>query len=71
MAPVPELVAKKQKRDEAWAAQKAAAAVEARIKSSEARQEAFKRAVQYANEYKQQVDLMLALQSLLMKCFDL
>ena len=35
MAPVPELVAKKAKREEAWAAQKAADALESRKKAND------------------------------------
>lgn len=55
MAPVPELAAKKAKRAEAWAAQKAADALEARKKAKETRSLIFKKAAAYANEYKQQV----------------
>lgn len=55
MAPVPELLAKKAKRDEAWQAQRQAAALEARKKARAQRREIFKRAEQYVNEYRQQV----------------
>eukprot|EP00878_Enallax_costatus_P032483 GHUV01035697.1.p1 GENE.GHUV01035697.1~~GHUV01035697.1.p1 ORF type:complete len:184 (-),score=67.14 GHUV01035697.1:117-668(-) len=54
MAPVPELLAKKAKRDEAWQAQRQAAALEARKKARAQRREIFKRAEQYVNEYRQQ-----------------
>jgi large subunit ribosomal protein L7e len=54
MAPVPELLAKKAKRDEAWQAQRQAAALEARKKARTQRREIFKRAEQYVNEYRQQ-----------------
>jgi large subunit ribosomal protein L7e len=53
-APVPELLAKKRKRDEAWAAQRAAAALEARKKSKDSRKDIFKRAEQYVKEYREQ-----------------
>lgn len=55
MAPVPELLAKKAKRDEAWQAQRQTAALEARKKARAQRREIFKRAEQYVNEYRQQV----------------
>jgi len=51
---VPELLVKKRKRDDAWAAKKAAAALEARKKSREARREIFKRAEAYVKEYRDQ-----------------
>jgi large subunit ribosomal protein L7e len=54
MAPVPELLAKKRKRDEAWAAKKATAALEARKKARETRRDVFKRAESYVKEYRQQ-----------------
>jgi large subunit ribosomal protein L7e len=54
MAPVPELLAKKAKRDEAWQAQRQAAALESRKKARAQRREIFKRAEQYVNEYRQQ-----------------
>jgi large subunit ribosomal protein L7e len=54
MAPVPELLAKKAKRDEAWQAQRASAALEARKSARAQRREIFKRAEQYVNEYRQQ-----------------
>jgi large subunit ribosomal protein L7e len=52
---VPELLVKKRKRDDAWAAKRAAAALEARKKSREARRDIFKRAEQYVKEYRSQV----------------
>jgi hypothetical protein len=55
MAPVPELAAKKAKREEAWAAQRAAEATEARAKAKETRRVIFKKAAAYVNEYRQQV----------------
>jgi large subunit ribosomal protein L7e len=51
---VPELLVKKRKRDEAWAAKRAAAALESRKKSREARRDIFKRAEQYVKEYRSQ-----------------
>lgn len=53
--PVPELLVKKRKRDEAWAAKRAALALENRKKAREVRKDIFKRAEQYVNEYRQQV----------------
>lgn len=55
MTPVPELQAKKAKREQAWAAQKAADALEARKQAKETRRVIFKKAAQYVNEYRQQV----------------
>jgi large subunit ribosomal protein L7e len=52
--PVPELLVKKRKRDEAWAAKRAAAALEARKKARASRREIFKRAEQYVKEYREQ-----------------
>ncbi|KAI8464548.1 MAG: component of cytosolic 80S ribosome and 60S large subunit [Monoraphidium minutum] len=54
MTPVPELQAKKAKREQAWATQKAADALEARKKAKETRRVIFKKAAQYVNEYRQQ-----------------
>lgn len=51
---VPELLAKKRRRDEAWAAKRATAALEARKKARETRKDIFKRAEQYVNEYRSQ-----------------
>jgi len=51
---VPELLAKKRKRDEQWAAQKAAASVAAKVKSAATRKEIFKRAENYVQEYREQ-----------------
>jgi large subunit ribosomal protein L7e len=52
---VPELLAKKRKRDEAWASAKATAALEARKKASDTRKAIFKRAEAYVKEYRTQV----------------
>lgn len=52
---VPELLAKKRKRDEQWAAQRAAAAAEAKQKNKKTRSEIFKRAEKYVQEYRKQV----------------
>jgi hypothetical protein len=57
MTPVPELAAKKAKREEAWATQKAADALEARKKAKETRRVIFKKAAQYVSEFRQQVSL--------------
>jgi hypothetical protein len=54
-APVPELLAKKRSRDEAWGAKKAAEALEAKKKARSVRAEQFKRAESYVKEYRQQV----------------
>ena len=55
MAVVPELLAKKRKRDEQWSAKKLAAASDSRKKSVAARKEIFKRAEKYVQEYRSQV----------------
>ncbi len=52
---VPELLAKKRKRDEQWAAERAAAAVDARKKARTTRKDIFKRAEKYVSEYRAQV----------------
>jgi hypothetical protein len=52
---VPELLAKKQKRDAQWQAEKAAAALEARKKARTTRKTIFKRAEAYVKEYRQKV----------------
>lgn len=52
---VPELAAKKAKRDGQLAAQRAADALEARKTAKETRRVIFKKAAAYVNEYKQQV----------------
>jgi len=49
---VPELLAKKVKRDELWAAKRAAAATEAKQKGKKQRSEIFKRAEKYVKEYR-------------------
>ncbi|KAJ9527496.1 hypothetical protein QJQ45_025776 [Haematococcus lacustris] len=51
---VPELLAKKQKRDAQWQAEKAAAALEGRKKAKLARKDIFKRAESYVREYRQE-----------------
>lgn len=51
---VPELLAKKRKRDEQWAAEKAAAAVDARKKARATRKDIFKRAEKYVADYRAQ-----------------
>jgi large subunit ribosomal protein L7e len=51
---VPELLAKKRKRDETWAAQKATAEVERKKKVKVARATLFKKAEQYVREYRAQ-----------------
>jgi large subunit ribosomal protein L7e len=51
---VPELLVKKRRRDEQWAAERAAAAVEGRKHAKASRKEMFKRAEQYVKEYRQQ-----------------
>ena len=54
---VPETALKRRKRDEAWAAKKAAAAAEAKAASEKKSQEIFKRAEKYVKEYRDQVRL--------------
>jgi len=51
---VPELLAKKRKRDEQWAANKAAAATEAKKKAKASRTAIFKKAEQYVKDFLQQ-----------------
>ena len=62
-APVPELLAKKRSRDEAWGAKKAAEALEAKKKARSVRAEQFKRAESYVKEYRQQVTARRGLSS--------
>ena len=52
---VPESVLKRRKRDEDWAAKKAAAATDARKKARDSRKDIFKRAESYVKEYRDQV----------------
>ena len=52
---MPESVLKKRKRDTQWAAQKAAAAADAKKASEAKREEIFKRAEKYVKEYRDQV----------------
>lgn len=54
-APVPETVLKRRKRDEQWAADRAAAQEAARAKRRASRADAFKRAESYVKEYRAQV----------------
>ena len=54
-ASVPESVLKRRKRDEDWAAKKAAAATDSRKKARDQRKEIFKRAETYVKEYRDQV----------------
>ncbi len=49
------MLAKKRKRDEQWAAQKAASAVEAKKKARTTRSSIFKKAEGYVKEYRSQV----------------
>lgn len=53
--PIPESILKKRKRDTQWAAQKAAAAAEAKKAQEAKRDEIFKRAEKYVKEYRDQV----------------
>ena len=55
MAPVPELQAKRARRAEAWAAEKSAAAADAKKAAKATRSLIFKKAAAYVNEYRQQV----------------
>ena len=56
---VPETALKKRKRDEAWAAKKAAAAAEAKAHAEKNSKEIFKRAEKYVKEYRdQEADLV-------------
>ena len=52
---VPESVLKRRKRDEDWAAKKAAAATDAKKKARDQRKDIFKRAESYVKEYRDQV----------------
>jgi len=56
---VPESVLKKRKRDEDWAAKKAAASLDAKKKSRDQRKEIFKRAESYVKDYRDQVQHLL------------
>lgn len=55
MAPVPESVLKKRKRDEQWAKDKLAAVKTASLKAKEKRKTIFKRAEDYVKEYRSKV----------------
>ena len=52
---VPESVLKRRKRDEDWAAKKAATATDAKKKARDSRKDIFKRAESYVKEYRDQV----------------
>ncbi len=52
---VPESILKKRKRDEDWAAKKAATNAETRKHRKSSRKDVFKRAEQYVKEYRDQV----------------
>jgi len=54
MAPVPESILKKRKRDEEWASKKLAATSAAKKKAKESRKVIFKRAEAYVKEYRSQ-----------------
>ena len=54
---VPETILKKRKRDEQWAAKATAAKAEAKKKAAAKKQEIFKRAEKYVQEYRQQVGI--------------
>ena len=59
MPAVPETALKRRKRDEAWAAKKAAAEAEAKAAAEKNSQEIFKRAEKYVKEYRdQEADLV-------------
>lgn len=53
--PLSELLAKKRRRDDQWAAEKATAAVEAKKKARTTRSAIFKKAESYVKEYRSQV----------------
>lgn len=52
---VPESILKKRKRDEDWAAKKAAASADQKKRSKDGRKDIFKRAEQYVKEYRDKV----------------
>lgn len=52
---VPETALKRRKRDEAWAAKKAAASAEVKSNAEKSSKEIFKRAEKYVKEYRDQV----------------
>jgi len=54
-----ELLAKKRRRDEQWAAEKATAAVEAKKKARTTRSAIFKKAESYVKEYRSQVLILV------------
>lgn len=60
---VPESVLKKRKREEDWAAKKAAKAADAKKKARDQRKEIFKRAETYVKEYRGQVTIAMLHQS--------
>ena len=56
---VPETILKKRKRDEEWAAKKAAKSSETRKYAKDKRSVIFKKAEQYVKEYRQQARVLL------------
>ncbi|KAJ9526575.1 hypothetical protein QJQ45_017667 [Haematococcus lacustris] len=67
---VPELLAKKQKRDAQWQAEKAAAALEGRKKAKLARKDIFKRAESYVREYRQEASPQSQLHGRSIRCIN-
>merc|ERR1719163_2332671 len=61
MAPVPESVLKKRKRQEKWDEEAKAAAAAAQTKGAEKKQEAFKRAEDYIKNYREQEQSLVTL----------
>jgi hypothetical protein len=60
---VPETILKKRKRDDEWAAKKAALVADTKKKSKSNRKDIFKRAEQYVKEYRDQVWILRDWQS--------
>ena len=67
---VPETILKKRKRDEEWAAKKAAKSSETRKYAKEKRSVIFKKAEQYVKEYRQQARLLLPAAHQLSTCIS-
>ena len=65
---VPESVLKRRKRDEDWAAKKAATATDAKKKARDSRKDIFKRAESYVKEYRDQVSMPRSAPALLISC---
>ena len=65
---VPESVLKRRKRDEDWAAKKAATATDAKKKARDSRKDIFKRAESYVKEYRDQVLMPRSAAALLISC---